>query len=68
MREADGCLRRRVELELWLGFIRDSIENIPGKSSIIKLITCDRSLLKIGLIRDSTEKIPVIILLRNQTK
>ena len=28
--EAVGCLRRRLELELWLGFIRDSIEKIPG--------------------------------------
>ena len=34
--EAVGCLKRRLELELWLGFIRDSIEKIPEGLIVVK--------------------------------
>ena len=34
--EAVGCLKRRLELELWLGFIRDSIEKIPERLIVVK--------------------------------
>ena len=41
--EAVGCLKRRLELELWLGFIRDSIEKIPERLIVVKRETSSQA-------------------------